>query len=82
MDRAGFRAPPATRPGLGAYLESTLPEALRHSGRFLANSPVLLVSVMVGGLVWWGLLPAAILAIRAAARASQTAQPIAAQQLA
>lgn len=75
-------APTASQPGLGSSLHVVLSDALRNSGRFLADSLALLASIVVGGSIWWVLLAAAALAIRAGVRASRDTQRVAAQQVA
>jgi hypothetical protein len=56
--------PPKPPPGLAAYLGQSLLDGLHRGALFLINTLATIVGVLVGGLVWWVLLVAAILIVR------------------
>jgi len=56
--------PPKPPPGLAAYLGQSLLDGLHRGALFLINTLATIAGVLVGGLVWWVLLVAAILIVR------------------
>ncbi len=71
--RASDAPDPRPEPGLGAYLLESLRHAWTSGARFLISTLAGLVSVVVGGLVWWVLAAIAILIARAYWRRSHPA---------
>ena len=53
--------PPPADPGLGAYFIQVLGHAWRDGIVFLMNTVVVLLSILVGGAIWWVLLVVGIL---------------------
>jgi hypothetical protein len=58
-------APPPVEAGLWTHFESALRRAVNDGTRFLTNTVAGLLSVLIGGLIWWILLIVAILVVRA-----------------
>ena len=58
-------APLPAEPGLGTHLIGALGNAWQRGLVFLINTVAGFVSVIIGGLVWWALLVAVVLCIRA-----------------
>jgi len=58
-------APPPPKTGLWSHFGDTFQRAWENGTLFLVNTLAGLVSVLIGGLVWWVLLVVAILIVRA-----------------
>lgn len=65
--------PPPPAPGLGAYFLRVFDEAWRDGLMFLMNTLLALLSIFIGGLIWWVLLLIAILWVRAYRRRRRAA---------
>ncbi|MCH7872769.1 MAG: DUF4349 domain-containing protein [Planctomycetes bacterium] len=66
-------APPPVRPGIGAYFGDSISNAWSKGLTFLADTVAGLLSVLIGGIIWWSLLIAIVLiALRRIARRHAT----------
>ncbi len=68
-------APVPTQAGLWSHFVSALRHAVRDGTHFLADTLAVLVSVLIGGLVWWLLAIVVIVAVRAYRRRARQVAP-------
>ena len=60
----GRRTPPDEAPGLRAYFAKVCSNAWHGGLEFLADTVAVLLSILIGGIVWWVLLAITIIVIR------------------